>query len=166
MNRWVREAGASAAAGLIVDDYEPLMISGSRIPPHAFSRQFHGTKLARLPPPTPNPNKRNMRTQRLRSTRITNNSLSHKEMITIKQRVPTQYGRNNFSPDCPWQLYIFSFMHMLWGFQAYFCFDMSQEITLEGTPSTDAEVVMQQLLAFSMLYVGVLFAAMTYHNKH
>jgi magnesium-transporting ATPase (P-type) len=87
-------------------------------------------------------------------------------MITIKQRVPTQYGRNNFSPDCPWQLYIFSFMHMLWGFQAYFCFDMSQEITLEGTPSTDAEVVMQQLLAFSMLYVGVLFAAMTYHNKH
>jgi hypothetical protein len=73
-------------------------------------------------------------------------------------------GIIDFSTDCPWQLYIFSFMHLLGGIAIYFM-DVSKFMTLAGTPSTEAEVLMQRLLSFSMLYVGVLFTAMTYHNK-
>ncbi|KAL7521333.1 hypothetical protein ACHAWX_006014 [Stephanocyclus meneghinianus] len=73
-------------------------------------------------------------------------------------------GIIDFSTDCPWQLYLFSFFHLLPGLLVYFI-DVSRFITLSGTPSTETEVLMQRLLALSMLYVGALFAAITYHNK-
>ena len=43
--------------------------------------------------------------------------------------------------------------------------DVSTFLTL-GKKSTEAEEMMQRIAALSMLYVGVLFTAMTYHNKH
>lgn len=73
-------------------------------------------------------------------------------------------GIIDFNTDCPWQLYLFSFMHLLGGVAMYLM-DVSRVMTGQGTPSTGSEEMMQRLAALSMLYVGVLFTAMTYHNK-
>jgi hypothetical protein len=73
-------------------------------------------------------------------------------------------GIIDFSTDCPWQLYLFSFYHLVPGLLMYFM-DVSKFMTLAGTPSTQTELLMQRLLALSMLYVGALFTAITYHNK-
>jgi hypothetical protein len=73
-------------------------------------------------------------------------------------------GIIDFETDCPWQLYLFSFMHLLGGIAMYLM-DVSKVLTGEGAPSTETEELMQRLAALSMLYVGVLFTAMTYHNK-
>ncbi|KAL3790937.1 hypothetical protein HJC23_004919 [Cyclotella cryptica] len=73
-------------------------------------------------------------------------------------------GIIDFSTDCPWQLYLFSFLHLFAGLFMYFI-DVSKFMTLAGTPSTETESLMQRVLALSMLYVGVLFTAITYHNK-
>jgi hypothetical protein len=69
----------------------------------------------------------------------------------------------DFNTDCPWQLYLFSFMHLLGGIGMYIM-DVSTFLTL-GKKSSEAEQIMQRIAALSMLYVGVLFTAMTYHNK-
>jgi hypothetical protein len=71
-------------------------------------------------------------------------------------------GLIDFNTTCPWQLYLFSFIHMLGGL-FMIPFDVSK--LFSGVSSTESEIVMQRMMALSLLYVGGLFSMLTYHNK-
>ena len=62
-------------------------------------------------------------------------------------------GIIDFSTDCPWELYLFAFVHII-GSVAMYVFDSCSLLT--DTPCTDQEKVMSNIVALSMLYVGVL----------
>ncbi|KAL3779590.1 hypothetical protein ACHAW5_005423 [Stephanodiscus triporus] len=71
-------------------------------------------------------------------------------------------GIIDFSTSCPWELYLFAFYHLFAGVAMYLpdacsCFKL--------TSCTGAELFFARLLGLSLLYVGVIFAALTYHNK-
>ena len=63
-------------------------------------------------------------------------------------------GIIDFNTDCPWELYLFAFVHIL-GAIAMYVFDLSCSL-LTDTPCTDQEKVLENVVALSMLYVGIL----------
>mmetsp|Transcript_8263 Transcript_8263/g.13646 ORF Transcript_8263/g.13646 Transcript_8263/m.13646 type:complete len:291 (+) Transcript_8263:203-1075(+) len=71
-------------------------------------------------------------------------------------------GMIDFDTTCPWQLYLFSFLHMLGGF-VMFPIDVCKLFT--GVSCIESEIVMQRMMALSMVYVGGLYSVLTYHNK-
>jgi hypothetical protein len=71
-------------------------------------------------------------------------------------------GIIDFNTSCPWELYLFALFHLAGAAIMYF-FDSCR--LLYSTPCTDSELVFQQCVAVSFLYVGALFAVLTYHNK-
>lgn len=76
----------------------------------------------------------------------------------------TMTGFIDFNTDCPWQLYTFSFFHLLFGVICYtinFC-----PLAFPNSPKcTESELVMQRYVALTSLYTGVLFTTLTYHSK-
>lgn len=72
-------------------------------------------------------------------------------------------GIIDFSTTCPWELYLFAFCH-IGGAIVMYLFDSCQ--LLISTPCTEAEKVMESLVVLSLLYIGVMFTVLTYHNKH
>ena len=73
-------------------------------------------------------------------------------------------GIIDFNTDCPWQLYTFAFLHAIVGILMYFV-DTCRLLSQTSTPCTESEFVMARFMALSMLYIGVLFTVLTYHNK-
>lgn len=74
-------------------------------------------------------------------------------------------GIIDFSTSCPWQLYTFAFVHLLGGIFMY-VFDVCNTVFPSKTRScVGSEIVMQRFAALSLLYVGVIFTVLTYHNK-
>jgi len=71
-------------------------------------------------------------------------------------------GIIDFDTTCPWQLYLFSFLHMLGGL-FMFIIDVCKLFT--GVSCIESEIVMQRIMALSMVYVGGLYYMLTYHNK-
>ncbi|KAL7491507.1 hypothetical protein ACHAWT_001639 [Skeletonema menzelii] len=71
-------------------------------------------------------------------------------------------GMIDFDTTCPWQLYLFSFLHILGGF-VMFPIDVCKLFT--GVSCIESEIVMQRMMALSMVYVGGLYSVLTYHNK-
>lgn len=71
-------------------------------------------------------------------------------------------GLIDFNTTCPWQLYLFSFLHMLGGL---FMFPIDVCKLFSGVPCMESEIVMQRMMALSMVYVGGLYSMLTYHNK-
>mmetsp|Transcript_27340 Transcript_27340/g.39156 ORF Transcript_27340/g.39156 Transcript_27340/m.39156 type:complete len:291 (+) Transcript_27340:381-1253(+) len=71
-------------------------------------------------------------------------------------------GIIDFDTACPWQLYLFSTLHMLGGL-LMFPIDVCKLFT--GVACVESEVVMQRMMALSMVYVGGLYGMLTYHNK-
>lgn len=72
-------------------------------------------------------------------------------------------GLIDFNTTCPWQLYLFSFLHILSGI-FMLIFDVCN--LLADVSCVESEIVMQRVMAISMVYVGGLYAMLTYHNKH
>ena len=71
----------------------------------------------------------------------------------------------DFSTSCPWQLYTFSFLHLI---ASIFLFIFDACVFLFPTKSgscVDSEAVMSRLLAICLLYTGVIYGVLTYHNK-
>ena len=74
-------------------------------------------------------------------------------------------GIIDFSTSCPWQLYVFAFVHILAGVFMY-VFDVCNTVfPNKSQPCIGSEIVMQRMAALSLLYVGVIFSVLTYHNK-
>jgi len=71
-------------------------------------------------------------------------------------------GIIDFGTSCPWELYLFSFCH-IGGAIVLYLFDSCRLLT--STSCTDAEKVFESFTSLSMLYVGVIFSVLTYHNK-
>ena len=75
-------------------------------------------------------------------------------------------GIIDFSTSCPWQLYTFSFLHLI---ASIFLFIFDACGLLFPTKSgscVESEVVMSRLLAICLLYTGVIYGVLTYHNKN
>mmetsp|Transcript_25475 Transcript_25475/g.55659 ORF Transcript_25475/g.55659 Transcript_25475/m.55659 type:complete len:300 (+) Transcript_25475:985-1884(+) len=71
----------------------------------------------------------------------------------------------DFSTSCPWQLYTFAFVHLLAGIFMY-TFDVCKSVFPKNNQAcVGSEIVMQRMAALSLLYVGVIFSVLTYHNK-
>ena len=68
----------------------------------------------------------------------------------------------DFGTSCPWELYLFAFCH-IGGAIVLYLFDSCHLLT--STSCTDAEKVFESFASLSMLYVGVIFTVLTYHNK-
>jgi hypothetical protein len=71
-------------------------------------------------------------------------------------------GIIDFNTSCPWELYLFAFVHIAAAICMYI-FDSCRLLT--STPCNDAEHVFENVVALSLLYVGVIFTVLTYHNK-
>lgn len=71
-------------------------------------------------------------------------------------------GIIDFSTDCPWELYLFAFAHLGGAIVMYFV-DSCRLLT--STSCTDAEKIFESLAVLSLLYVGVIFTVLTFHNK-
>ena len=77
----------------------------------------------------------------------------------------TMGGIIDFSTSCPWQLYTFSFLHILVSF-AFYAIDLCPFAFPKSSEScNESELVLQRVDALCLLYVGVLFAVLTFHNK-
>ena len=77
----------------------------------------------------------------------------------------TMGGIIDFSTSCPWQLYTFSFVHLIASI-FLFIFDACGLLFPTKTGScVESEVVMSRLLAICLLYTGVIYGLITYHNK-
>lgn len=72
-------------------------------------------------------------------------------------------GIIDFSTSCPWELYLFSFWHLVWAITICM-FDRC--LLLKSTSCTASEKVMESFVVLSLLYIGVMFTVLTYHNKH
>ena len=76
----------------------------------------------------------------------------------------TMGGIIDFSTSCPWQLYTFSFLHLIASIFLFF-FDACCLLFPTKTGScVESEVVMSRLLAICLLYTGVIYGVLTYHN--
>ena len=73
-------------------------------------------------------------------------------------------GLIDFSTQCPWQLYTFALIHMISGVCMYII-DTCRLLTQSSSSCTGSELVMARFAALSCVYVGVIFAALTYHSK-
>lgn len=62
-------------------------------------------------------------------------------------------GIIDFDTTCPWELYLFAFIHLGGAMTMYF-FDSCRLLT--STACTDAEQVMERFVSLAMLYVGVV----------
>lgn len=71
-------------------------------------------------------------------------------------------GIIDFDTDCPWQLYLFAFIHIGAGLVMYLL-DSCKLLT--STNCSDSEHVFETMIALSFLYVGVIFTVLTYYNK-
>ncbi|KAL7553134.1 hypothetical protein ACHAWF_016386 [Thalassiosira exigua] len=71
-------------------------------------------------------------------------------------------GIIDFNTSCPWELYLFAFVHIAAAICMYI-FDSCRLLT--STSCNDAEHVFENVVALSLLYVGVIFTVLTYHNK-
>ena len=71
-------------------------------------------------------------------------------------------GIIDFDTDCPWQLYLFAFIHVGGGLAMYLL-DSCKLLT--STSCSGSEQVFETMIALSFLYVGVIFTVLTYHNK-
>ena len=63
-------------------------------------------------------------------------------------------GLIDFDTTCPWEVYLFALLNLLGGLAMFF-FDACKLLT-SAAACTDAEKVMQTLIAISMIYVGVV----------
>eukprot|EP01083_Nonionella_stella_P061008 159082_1 len=71
-------------------------------------------------------------------------------------------GIIDFNTTCPWELYLFAFVHLGAGVVMYL-FDSCKVLT--SSSCTNAELVMESFVVLSLLYVGVIYTVLTYHNK-
>ena len=71
-------------------------------------------------------------------------------------------GIIDFDTDCPWQLYLFAFIHIGGGLAMYL-FDSCKLLT--STSCSGSERVFETMIALSFIYVGVIFTVLTYHSK-
>mmetsp|Transcript_11757 Transcript_11757/g.25378 ORF Transcript_11757/g.25378 Transcript_11757/m.25378 type:complete len:292 (-) Transcript_11757:168-1043(-) len=71
-------------------------------------------------------------------------------------------GIIDFDTTCPWELYLFAFIHLI-GAVVMYLFDSCELLTSKSC--TNAELVMESFVVLSLLYVGVIFFVLTYHNK-
>lgn len=75
-------------------------------------------------------------------------------------------GIIDFSTTCPWQLYTFAVMHILGGLCMHLWNDFCSYIFPNEIGScVESEVVMGRLAAICLVYVGVIFTVLTFHNK-
>jgi len=72
-------------------------------------------------------------------------------------------GIIDFDTDCPWQLYIFAFIHIVAGLVMYLL--DSCKLLSSTDYCSDSERVFETMIALSFIYVGVIFTVLTYHNK-
>ncbi|KAL9182805.1 hypothetical protein ACHAXT_004084 [Thalassiosira profunda] len=72
-------------------------------------------------------------------------------------------GIIDFDTSCPWEVYLFALLNLLGGLAM--CFFDACKLLTSAAACTDAEKVMQTLIAISMIYVGVVFGVVNYHNK-
>ena len=63
-------------------------------------------------------------------------------------------GIIDFDTSCPWEVYLFALLNLLGGFAM--CFFDACKLLASAAACTDAESVMQTLIAISMIYVGVV----------
>lgn len=62
-------------------------------------------------------------------------------------------GIIDFGTTCPWEVYLFAFIHLLGGIFMY-VFDSCRLLT--STSCNDAEKVLENMTALSLIYVGVI----------
>ncbi len=74
-------------------------------------------------------------------------------------------GVIDFSTSCPWQMYTFSFLHILISI-VFYAVDLCPFAFPKSNSCSESDLVMQRITALSTLYVGVLFSVLTYHNKN
>jgi hypothetical protein len=71
-------------------------------------------------------------------------------------------GIIDFNTSCPWELYLFAFVHIVAAICMY-VFDSCRLLT--SAPCNDAEHVFENVVVLSLLWVGIMFTVLTYHNK-
>eukprot|EP00581_Thalassiosira_minuscula_P000857 CAMPEP_0183743364 /NCGR_PEP_ID=MMETSP0737-20130205/65179_1 /TAXON_ID=385413 /ORGANISM="Thalassiosira miniscula, Strain CCMP1093" /LENGTH=557 /DNA_ID=CAMNT_0025978983 /DNA_START=116 /DNA_END=1790 /DNA_ORIENTATION=- len=72
-------------------------------------------------------------------------------------------GIIDLNATCPWELYLFAFIHLGAGIFMY----LFDACLLTATSScTDTERVIEKMGILCLLYVGVMFTILTYHNKN
>jgi len=72
-------------------------------------------------------------------------------------------GIIDLNATCPWELYLFAFIHLGAGIFMY----LFDACLLTATSScTDTERVIEKMGILCLLYVGVMFTVLTYHNKN
>lgn len=77
----------------------------------------------------------------------------------------TMGGIIDFSTSCPWQLYTFSFLHLIASIFLFIFDACGLLFPTKGGSCVESEVVMSRVLAICLLYTGVIYAVLTYHNK-
>lgn len=74
-------------------------------------------------------------------------------------------GIIDFNTTCPWELYLFAFVHLAAAIFMYL-FDSCRLIASSSSACTDTELVMESFVVLSLFYVGVIFTVLTYHSKN
>ena len=64
-------------------------------------------------------------------------------------------GIIDFNTICPWELYLFAFVHLAAAIFMYL-FDSCRLIASSSSSCTDTELVMESFVVLSLLYVGVI----------
>ena len=72
-------------------------------------------------------------------------------------------GIIDFDTDCPWQLYLFAFIHIGAGLVMYVL--DSCKLLSSTDYCSDSERVFETMIALSFIYVGVIFTMLTYHSR-